>query len=132
MKYITFKERESLIESWADNSFPHTWRCPKHNCLVRVGNRCPECFAEESLKRQGEEVVRRGLFGKMNKELVGSPEEVKKIKEALKEKNKRWNKMNSELKKKRIKIDNEYRLRHNELNREYMKRKKTRKIEHSI
>ena len=30
-----YGERLKFIESQADNSFPHTWVCPKHKIIIR-------------------------------------------------------------------------------------------------
>lgn len=38
-----YGERLKFIENQADNSFPQTWICPKHNVRVRKNHECPMC-----------------------------------------------------------------------------------------
>jgi hypothetical protein len=130
MNKITAKERDDLINSWADKSYPQAKQCPIHKCLFR--GKCPECFKEESLKKHGEEIVKRGMFGKENKNKQEQIRNREKIKEELKVKQEKADKANIKLKLKKMKEDKEYRARQCLLHKKAWAREKVRKLEHSL
>jgi hypothetical protein len=127
-KKLNEKDRGILIDSLADNTFPHTWRCKKHNCLVAENKKCPECFKEESLRKHGEEIVKKGLFGKQNGDIKEQIKNINLIK------NNHKNKVHKKKVKRRKKVlnDEEYTQYINERNRIYRERVKIRKLEHSL
>lgn len=73
-----YGERLKFIENQADNSFPQTWICPKHNVRVRKNHECPMCKYPQLEKGRHADPIRNEKERHLRET---SPEYVEKLKQ---------------------------------------------------
>jgi len=123
--------RYNFLNGLADQKNYHSYICPIHNILIREGEKCCECEHSKRIEKCSQEIMDKKLFGSTRKDKDEQIKNADTIKLSLKRKYKKENKIRANRIKEKMK-NNDYRERKNKTERESVRRKKMRRLGHSL